>query len=192
MRDIPAITCQSTVAADHSSLARRATEANLMVEGWGLYARSRTELGYLDQRHAAVATEDCCGARRALWWTWVFRRGDDVRRGGAYMVERPKLEAPNAIAEVRRTRSRRRNLSLRPRRAAILDLRSRRKPRWGMRLFHDKLLNSGSRRPNCSRATLGWTRDESCERGAARGVSRDERLRSARPRTTRAGDGGRA
>jgi uncharacterized protein (DUF885 family) len=65
------------------------------------------------------------------------------------MVERPKLEPPNAIAEVRRyTLTPTQPSSYALGRAAILDLRDKARAKgWGMRFFHDKILGAGSLPP---------------------------------------------
>src|SRR5438093_637342 len=67
----------------------------------------------------------------------------------AYMVERPRLEPPNAIAEVRRyTLTPTQPSSYALGREAILVLRDKARAKgWGMRFFHDKLLGAGSLPP---------------------------------------------
>ncbi|HEY3126312.1 MAG TPA: DUF885 family protein, partial [Candidatus Limnocylindria bacterium] len=67
----------------------------------------------------------------------------------AFMVERPKLEPPNALAEVRRyTLTPTQPSSYALGRDAILALRDKARAKgWGMRFFHDKLLAAGSLPP---------------------------------------------
>ena len=74
-----------------------------------------------------------------------------------FMVERAALEQPNAVAEVRRyTLSPLQPSSYALGRAAILDLRTRAIAKgWGMRLFHDKLLNAGSLPPKLLARDIG-------------------------------------
>ena len=143
---------QLTVAADHNSLARRAIRSNLMVEGWGLYVEElMTEIGYLDQPDTNLLR-----LKDLLWraarvvvdvglCTGEMTFDEAVR----YLVERPKLEAPNALAEVRRyTLTPTQPSSYALGRASILELRERARGKgWGMRLFHDKLLGAGSLPP---------------------------------------------
>jgi len=151
---------QLTVAADQPSLARKAIRSNLMVEGWGLYVEElMTELGYLDSPQtrllrlkdllwrAARVTVDVGLATGEMTF-------DDAVR---FMVERARLEQPNAVAEVRRyTLTPLQPSSYALGRAAILALRDRaRAAGWGMRLFHDRLLGAGSLPPRLLERELG-------------------------------------
>jgi uncharacterized protein (DUF885 family) len=151
---------QLTVAADQPSLARKAIRSNLMVEGWGLYVEElMTELGYLDSPatrllrlkdllwRAARVTVDVGLATGEMSF-------DDAVR---FMVERPRLEPPNAVAEVRRyTLTPLQPSSYALGRAAILALRDKaRAAGWGMRLFHDRVLGAGSLPPKLLTADLG-------------------------------------
>src|SRR5256886_7342650 len=96
---------QLTVAADQPSLARKAIRSNLMVEGWGLYVEElMTELGYLDTPQTRLLR------LKDLLWR-ASRVTVDVGLATAemgfdeavrFMVERARLETPNAVAEVRR------------------------------------------------------------------------------------------
>jgi len=151
---------QLTVTADHSSLARRAIRSNLMVEGWGLYVEElMTELGYLDQPDTRLLRlkDLLWRAARVVVDVGLSTGEMTFDEAVAYMVERPKLEAPNAIAEVRRyTLTPTQPSSYALGRAAILDLRERAKGKgWGMRLFHDKLLNAGSLPPKLLARDIG-------------------------------------
>ncbi len=151
---------QLTVAADQPSLARKAIRSNLMVEGWGLYVEElMTELDYLDSPQTRLLR-----LKDLLWRaarvtvdvglaTGEMSFDDAVR----FMVERARLEQPNAVAEVRR-------YTLKPLqpssyalgRAAILALRDKaRAAGWGMRLFHDRLLGAGSLPPRLLEQELG-------------------------------------
>src|SRR5206468_3999441 len=96
---------QLTVSADNSSLARKSLRSNLMVEGWGLYVEElMTELGYLD----APATR-LLRLKDLLWRAARVMVDVGLSTGEmtfdeavAFMVDKPRLEPPNAIAEVRR------------------------------------------------------------------------------------------
>ena len=151
---------QLTVAADQPSLARKSIRSNLMVEGWGLYVEElMTELGYLDSPQtrllrlkdllwrAARVTVDVGLATGEMTF-------DDAVR---FMVERARLEQPNAVAEVRRyTLTPLQPSSYALGRAAILTLRDKaRAAGWGMRLFHDRLLAAGSLPPRLLEQDLG-------------------------------------
>jgi len=151
---------QLTVAADHNSLARRAIRSNLMVEGWGLYVEElMTELGYLDQPDTRLLRlkDLLWRAARVVVDVGLSTGEMTFDEAVAYMVERPKIEPPNAIAEVRRyTLTPTQPSSYALGRAAILDLRSRAQAKgWGMRLFHDKLLNAGSLPPKLLARDIG-------------------------------------
>jgi uncharacterized protein (DUF885 family) len=73
------------------------------------------------------------------------------------MVQRARLEPPNAVAEVRRyTLTPLQPSSYALGRAAILGLRDKaRAAGWGMRLFHDRLLGAGSLPPTLLATDLG-------------------------------------
>ena len=143
---------QLTMAADHASLARRSIRSNLMVEGWGLYVEElMTELGYLDQPDTALLRlkDLLWRAARVVVDVGLATGEMTFDEAVAYMVERPKLEPPNALAEVRR-------YTLNPTqpsayalgRQALLDLRAKARVKsWGMRLFHDRILAAGSLPP---------------------------------------------
>jgi uncharacterized protein (DUF885 family) len=151
---------QLTVAADLPSLPRKAIRSNLMVEGWGLYVEElMTELGYLDSPQTKLLR-----LKDLLWRaarvtvdvglaTGEMSFDDAVR----FMVERARLEPPNAVAEVRRyTLTPLQPSSYALGRAAILALRDKaRAAGWGMRLFHDKLLGAGSLPPKLLALDLG-------------------------------------
>lgn len=151
---------QLTVAADNTSLTRRALRSNLMVEGWGLYVEElMTEIGYLDQPDTALLRlkDLLWRAARCVVDAGLATGEMTFDEAVAYMVERPKLEPPNALAEVRRyTLTPTQPSSYALGRAAILDLRSRARGKgWGMRLFHDKLLNAGSLPPRLLARDVG-------------------------------------
>ena len=166
---IPVIAChegypghhlQLTIAADHNSLARRAIRSNLMVEGWGLYVEElMTELGYLDQPDTSLLRlkDLLWRAARVVVDVGLATGEMTFDEAVTYMVERPKLEAPNAVAEVRRyTLTPTQPSSYALGRAAILDLRDRARGKgWGMRLFHDRLLGSGSLPPKLLARDIG-------------------------------------
>ncbi|HKW78124.1 MAG TPA: DUF885 domain-containing protein [Candidatus Limnocylindria bacterium] len=143
---------QLTVAADHTSIARRSLRSNLMVEGWGLYVEElMTELGYLDSPDTGLLRlkDLLWRAARVVVDVGLCTGEMTFDEAVTYMVEKPKLEAPNALAEVRRyTLTPTQPSSYALGRQAILDLRAQARGKgWGMRLFHDKLLNAGSLPP---------------------------------------------
>ena len=151
---------QLTVAADQPSLARKAIRSNLMVEGWGLYVEElMTELGYLDSPQTRLLR-----LKDLLWRASRVTVDVGLATGEMgfdeavrFMVERARLETPNAVAEVRRYAQN----PLQPSsyalgRAAILALRDKaRAAGWGMRLFHDRLLGAGSLPPKLLATELG-------------------------------------
>ena len=143
---------QLTVAADHASLARRSIRSNLVVEGWGLYVEElMTELGYLDQPDTALLRlkDLLWRAARVVVDVGLATGEMSFDEAVAYMVDRAKLEPPNAIAEVRRyTLNPTQPSSYALGRQSILDLRARARAKgWGMRLFHDRILGAGSLPP---------------------------------------------
>ncbi len=143
---------QLTVAADNGSLPRRAIRSNLMVEGWGLYVEElMTEVGYLDQPDTRLLrTKDLLWrAARVIVDVGLATGEMSFDEAVTFMVERAKLEPPNALAEVRRyTQNPTQPSSYALGRHAILELRDRARAKgWGMRLFHDRLLQSGSLPP---------------------------------------------
>jgi uncharacterized protein (DUF885 family) len=151
---------QLTVAADLPSLPRKAIRSNLMVEGWGLYVEElMTELGYLDSPQTRLLR------LKDLLWRAARVNVDVGLATGAmsfdeavrFMVERARLEPPNAVAEVRRyTLTPLQPSSYALGRAAILALREKaRAAGWGMRLFHDRLLGAGSLPPKLLDQDLG-------------------------------------
>ena len=158
---IPVIAChegypghhfQLSRAADHASLARKAARSNLFVEGWGLYVEElMTELGYLGSPETRLLRlkDLLWRAARVLVDVGIATGEMSFEQAVTFMVDGPKLERPNAIAEVRRYTSD----PLQPSsyalgRAAILELRARARRRgFGMRQFHDTLLAAGSLPP---------------------------------------------
>jgi uncharacterized protein (DUF885 family) len=151
---------QLTVAADQASLPRKAIRSNLMVEGWGLYVEElMSELGYLDSPETSLLRLKDLLWRAARVTVDVGLATGDMTFDEAvrFMVERPRLETPNAIAEVRRyTLTPLQPSSYALGRAAILGLRDKAKAAgWGMRLFHDRLLGAGSLPPKLLAQELG-------------------------------------
>lgn len=151
---------QLTVAADQSSLPRKSIRSNLMVEGWGLYVEElMTELGYLDSPATKLLR-----LKDLLWRAARVAVDVGLATGEmtfdeavSFMVDKPRLERPNAIAEVRRyTLTPLQPSSYALGRAAILALREKaRAAGWGMRLFHDRLLGAGSLPPALLERDLG-------------------------------------
>lgn len=143
---------QLTYAADNASLARKALRSNLMVEGWGLYVEElMTEIGYLDSPETRLLRlkDLLWRAARVVVDVGLATGEMSFDAAVAYMVERPKLEPPNALAEVRRyTLTPTQPSSYALGRAAILDLRDKARAKgWGMRFFHDKILGAASLPP---------------------------------------------
>ena len=151
---------QLSRSADHPSPARKALRSNVFVEGWGLYVEElMSELGYLDVPQT--------GLLRLVHLLWrAARVAVDVglstgewnfEQAVRFMVDGPKLERPNAVAEVRRyTLAPLQPSSYALGRQAILDLRARAKVKgWGMRAFHDRLLAAGSLPPALLAAEVG-------------------------------------
>jgi uncharacterized protein (DUF885 family) len=143
---------QLTYAADNASLARKALRSNLMVEGWGLYVEElMTEIGFLDSPETRLLRlkDLLWRAARVVVDVGLSTGEMNFDEAVAYMVERPKLEPPNAIAEVRRyTLTPTQPSSYALGRQAILTLRDKARAKgWGMRFFHDKLLGAGSLPP---------------------------------------------
>ncbi len=151
---------QLTVAADHSSLARRALRSDLMVEGWGLYVEElMTELGYLDQPDTRLLrTKDLLWRAARVVVDAGLATGElSFDEAVTFMVERAGLEPPSALAEVRRyTLSPTQPSSYALGRHALLELRDRARAKgWGMRLFHDRLLQAGSLPPALAARDMG-------------------------------------
>ena len=151
---------QLTVAADQPSLARKAIRSNLMVEGWGLYVEElMTELGYLDSPETRLLRLKDLLWRAARVTVDVGLATGEMSFDEAvrFMVERARLEPPNAVAEVRRyTLNPLQPSSYALGREAILALRDKaRDAGWGMRLFHDRLLGAGSLPPKLLATELG-------------------------------------
>jgi uncharacterized protein (DUF885 family) len=156
---------QLTVAADHPSLPRKALRSNLMVEGWGLYVEElMSELGYLDSRATRLLRlkDLLWRAARVIVDVGLSTGEMSFDEAVAFMVERPRLEPPNALAEVRRyTLTPMQPSSYALGRAAILALRDKaRAGGWGMRLFHDRLLAAGSLPPKLLEVDLGLYKGE--------------------------------
>jgi uncharacterized protein (DUF885 family) len=151
---------QLTVAADQPSLARKAIRSNLMVEGWGLYVEElMTELGYLDspQTRLLRLKNQLWRAARVTVDVGLATGEMSFDEAVRFMVERARIEPPNAVAEVRRyTLTPLQPSSYALGRAAILELRDKaRAAGWGMRLFHDRLLGAGSLPPRLLEQELG-------------------------------------
>ncbi|MGH2377792.1 MAG: DUF885 domain-containing protein [Candidatus Limnocylindria bacterium] len=166
---IPVIAChegypghhlQLSRAADHPSPARRAVRSNVFIEGWGLYVEElMTELGYLASPETRLLRQ------KDLLWRAARIRVDvglatgemSFEQAVTFLVDGPKLERPNAIAEVRRyTQDPLQPSSYALGRAALLALREKAKRRgWGMRQFHDALLGAGSLPPRLLEYEIG-------------------------------------
>ena len=151
---------QLTVAADQPSLARKAIRSNVMVEGWGLYVEElMTELGYLDSPETRLLRlKDLLWRASRVTVDVGLATGEmSFDEAVRFMVERARLETPNAVAEVRRyTLNPLQPSSYALGREAILGLRDKaRAAGWGMRLFHDRLLGAGSLPPKLMATELG-------------------------------------
>lgn len=166
---IPVIAChegypghhmQLTLAADHPSLARKAVRSNLFIEGWGLYIEElMTELGHLGSLETRLLRlkDVLWRAARVVVDVGLATGTMPFEQAVSFMVDGPKLERPNAIAEVRRyTYDPLQPSSYALGRAAILELRDRAKRRgFGMRQFHDTLLAAGSLPPKLLAVEVG-------------------------------------
>jgi uncharacterized protein (DUF885 family) len=166
---IPVIAChegypghhfQLSRAADHPSLARKAARSNLFVEGWGLYVEElMTELGYLGSPETRLLRlkDLLWRAARVIVDVGIGTGEMSFEQAVGFMVDGPKLERPNAIAEVRRyTMDPLQPSSYALGRAAILELRDRARRRgFGMRQLHDTLLAAGSLPPKLMAAEVG-------------------------------------
>lgn len=166
---IPVIAChegypghhlQLTRAADLPSSARKSVRSNVFIEGWGLYVEElMTEIGYLGSPETRLLRlkDLLWRAARVLVDVGLATGGMRFDRAVAFMVEGPKLERPNAVAEVRRyTMNPLQPSSYALGRAAILELRERaRAAGWTAREFHDRLLSSGSLPPKLIAQEIG-------------------------------------
>jgi len=166
---IPVIAChegypghhlQLSRAADHPSIARRAVRSNVFVEGWGLYVEElMTELGYLASPETKLLRlkDVLWRAARVVVDVGLATGAMTFEQAVRYMVDGPKLERPNAIAEVRRyTYDPLQPSSYALGRAAILELRARAKRRgFGMKQLHDTLLAAGSLPPKLLAIEVG-------------------------------------
>jgi len=166
---IPVIAChegypghhmQLSRAADHPSIARKAVRSNLFVEGWGLYVEElMTELGYLGSPETRLLRlkDVLWRAARVIVDLGLATGTMSFEQAVTFMVDGPKLERPNAIAEVRRyTYDPLQPSSYTLGRAAILELRRRARGRgFGMKQFHDTLLAAGSLPPKLLAVEVG-------------------------------------
>jgi uncharacterized protein (DUF885 family) len=131
-----------------------------MVEGWGLYVEElMTELGYLDSPDTRLLRlkDLLWRASRVVVDVGLATGEMSFDEAVRFMVERARLEKPNAVAEVRRyTLNPLQPSSYALGREAILTLRDKaRGAGWGMRLFHDRLLGAGSLPPKLLATELG-------------------------------------
>ena len=166
---IPIIAChegypghhlQLTRAADLPSPARKAVRSNVLIEGWGLYVEElMTELGYLASPETRLLRlkDLLWRAARVVVDVGLTTGAMTFEQAARFMIDGPKLERPNAIAEVRRyTLTPLQPSSYALGRAAILDLRARAQGAgWGLRPFHDRLLACGSIPPRQAARELG-------------------------------------
>ncbi len=166
---IPVIAChegypghhlQLAIAADSISVARKALRSNVLIEGWGLYVEElMTDLGYLDLPETRLLRlkDLLWRAARVIVDVGLATGEMTFDEAVAFMVDRAKLEPPNALGEVRRyTLTPLQPSSYALGRAAILELRAKaRIAGWGMRVFHDRLLACGSLPPRLAAKELG-------------------------------------
>ena len=168
-KGIPVIAChegypghhvQLSIAANATSPARKAFRSNVLIEGWGLYVEElMTEVGHLDDPETRLLRlkDLLWRAARVIVDVGLCTGELSFEQAVAFLVDGPKLERPNAVAECRR-------YTLNPLqpsayalgRAAILDLRER-ASRAGLdrRAFHDRLLATGSLPPALAATELG-------------------------------------
>jgi uncharacterized protein (DUF885 family) len=166
---IPVIAChegypghhlQLSRAADHPSPARRAVRSNVFIEGWGLYTEElMTELGYLGSPETRLLRlkDLLWRAARIMVDVGLSTGSMTFEQAVTFMVDGPKLERPNAIAEVRRyTQDPLQPSSYALGRAALLSMREKAKRHgWGMKQFHDALLGAGSLPPKLLEYEIG-------------------------------------
>jgi len=151
---------QLSTAANATSPARKALRSNVLIEGWGLYVEDlMTELGYLDDPETRLLRlkDLLWRAARVVVDVGLCTGDMSFEQAVAFLVDGPKLERPNAVAECRRyTLDPLQPSSYALGRAAILDLRER-ATRAGLPLrdFHDRLLATGSLPPALAAAEAG-------------------------------------
>jgi uncharacterized protein (DUF885 family) len=151
---------QMSIAADHPSAVRKAFWTPFLVEGWGLYCEElMVEVGYLaDPATRLLQLKGLLWrAARVIVDIGLAAGEMNFERAVNFMVEGPRLERPNAIAEVRRyTLSPTQPMSYMVGRLEILRLRERARARGlGLREFHDRLLRAGSIPPSLAARELG-------------------------------------
>jgi uncharacterized protein (DUF885 family) len=151
---------QLTIAADHPSRVRKAFGTPFFVEGWGLYCEElMVEAGYLtDPATRLLQLKDLLWrAARVIVDIGLAAGEMNFERAVNFLAEGPRLERPNAIAEVRRyTLNPTQPSSYMVGRLEILRLRDRaRAGGLGLREFHDRLLGSGSIPPALAARELG-------------------------------------
>ncbi|MDE3113357.1 MAG: DUF885 domain-containing protein [Chloroflexota bacterium] len=165
---IPIIAChegypghhlQLSRAADTPSLARKAVRSNVLVEGWGLYVEElMTDLGYLRSPETRLLRlkDLLWRAARVIVDVGLATGSMSFDQAVRFLVDGPKLERPNAIAEVRRyTYDPLQPSSYALGREALLRLRERaRREGFGMRRFHDAVLAAGSLPPKLLEAEV--------------------------------------
>lgn len=165
---IPVIAChegypghhlQLSRAADTPSLARKAVRSNVLIEGWGLYVEElMTELGYLGSPETRLLRlkDLLWRAARVIVDVGLATGSMSFEQAVRFLVDGPKLERPNAVAEVRRyTYDPLQPSSYALGRDAILRLRDRAKREgFGMRRFHDAILSAGSLPPRLLEAEV--------------------------------------
>jgi uncharacterized protein (DUF885 family) len=151
---------QLSTAADHPSLARKALRSNVAIEGWGLYVEElMTELGFLDAPETRLLRlkDLLWRAARVIVDVGLSTGELSFEQAVNFMMDGPKLERPNAVAECRRyTLDPLQPSSYALGREAILQLRERAQRKgYGMRHFHDALLGCGSIPPPLAAVELG-------------------------------------
>ncbi len=158
---IPVIAChegypghhlQLSRAAETPSLARKVARSNVFIEGWGLYVEElMTELGYLSSPDTRLLRlkDLLWRSARVIVDVGLSTGSMSFEQAVNFLTDGPKLERPNAIAEVRRyTYDPLQPSSYALGRDAILRMRERAKREgYGMRRFHDALLSAGSLPP---------------------------------------------
>jgi len=151
---------QLSTAANATSPVRKALRSNVLIEGWGLYVEDlMTELGHLDDLETRLLRlkDLLWRAARVIVDVGLCTGDLSFEQAVAFLVDGPKLERPNAVAECRRyTLNPLQPSSYALGRAAILDLRER-AARAGLdrRTFHDRLLAVGSLPPALAATEIG-------------------------------------
>jgi uncharacterized protein (DUF885 family) len=174
---------QLTRARRLDSKIRRQTWSSLMIEGWALYCENMMcEEGFFDNPRTRLfqLTKMLWRACRVIVDVGIHTGGMSLEEATCILVEKGKLERPNAMAEIRRYAAMpTQPLTYLMGKLIIMDLRDRMKEIYGKRFslknFHDRLLDYGSIPPTLISEAMLADQSPNTDRS-------DLRLRSASPR----------